>query len=144
MKLFLLFIFLSSLSLSFSSNSPSYRIDLNWKDQNNTITLSKGKFEPVTIEIHSIPGSSVLTREIATLTLSDTTRFVMPYNQYEIDTNELLAIRTFIGVSCDAELTKEELSNGIEIQFEVDNPLFEPQPIKVIVTTDKNEIYQRS
>ena len=141
MKLFLLFVFFTALSLSFSSDSPSYRIDLKWQDQNNTITLSKGKFEPITIEIHSIPGTPLLKHETPTLTLSDKTRFIMPYEQYEIDTNEFLAIRTFIGVDCNAEISEDELVNGIAIQFEVNNPSFETQVITVMVSNNQNEIY---
>ena len=143
MKLILLLLFLTSLlPLSTPSSSfPSYRIDLKWNEQTNAITLSKGKFEPITIEIHSIEGSSLLTNETTTLTVSDKLRFIMPYEQYEINTNEYLAIRTFIGIDCNAEINEDELLNGIEIHFETTNASFEPQTITVTVLNVYNEIH---
>ena len=146
MKLILLLLFFTSLLLSLSTSSsltssPSYRIDLKWNEQPNVITLSKGKFEPITIEIHSIEGSSLLTNETTTLTISDKLRFIMPYEQYTIDTNEYLSIRTFIGIDCNAEINEDELLNGIEIHFETTNPSFEPQTITVTVVNVQNEIH---
>ena len=131
----LFFIFL--LTIPFTLAIPSlYRIDTNSNGLNNTLTLQRGRFHPLTIEIHSVFGNFDKKLQTTTLRLSDRDRFIMPQEYYYINTSDTLSVNTFIGVNCSAEFTAEELAEGLTLQLLSENESFESQNISVFVITD--------
>ena len=119
---------------------PVYRIDINSNGNNNTLTLTKGQFHPITIEIHSISDSTELKLQTTYLTISDNTRFIMPQDKYYINTSDTLSVRTFIGINCSAAFTSEELSNGVQIRMDSENASFEPQYVNVTILTNPIQV----
>ena len=129
------------LTIPFTFAIPSlYRIDTNSNGLNNTLTLQKGRFHPLTIEIHSVFGNFDKKLQTTILTLSDKDRFIMPQEHYYINTSDTLAINTFIGVNCTAEFTEDELTQGLTIQLLSENESFESQNISVFIITDVIEV----
>ena len=125
------------LTIPFVFSIPSlYRIDTNSNGLNNTLTLQKGRYHPLSIEIHSVYGNYDKKLQTTILTLSDRERFIMPYDHYYINTSDTLSIRTYIGVNCTAEFTEEELTHGLTLQFLSENESFESQNISVYIITD--------
>ena len=119
---------------------PVYRIDINSNGNNNTLTLTKGQFHPITIEIHSISNTTELQLQTTYLTISDNTRFIMPQDKYYINTSDTLSIRTFIGINCSATFTSDELLNGVQIYMDSENTSFEPQYVNVTILTNQIEV----
>ena len=118
---------------------PIYRININsnTESNNNTLTLTKGQFHPITIEIHSISNTTELQLQTTYLTISDRARFIMPQDKYYINTSDTLSIRTFIGINCSSTFTDDELLNGVQIYMESENASFEPQHVNVTILTNQ-------
>ena len=116
-----------------------YRIDINSSGKNNTLVLTKGKFHPITIEIHSVGGNFDKKLHTTVLRVSDE-RFVMPQEKYYVNTSDTLAIRTFIGIDCDSSFSETEVKEGLQIYMATENESFEPQKVNVTVIEEPNEL----
>ena len=131
---------LSFLSLSLTLDVPPiYRIDISASGKNNTLSLTKGQFHPITIEIHSIYGNFDKKLQTTVLHVSDD-RFIMPQASYYVNTSDTLAIRTFIGIDCNSTFTEDELANGVQIRMETENESFQPQNVSVTVSEAQIEL----
>ena len=135
-----LLITLSLLSLSLTLDIPPvYRIDISSSGKNNTLALTKGKFYPITIEIHSIGGNFDKKLQTTVLKVSDD-RFIMPQEKYYVNTSDTLAIRTFIGVGCDSTFSETEIKEGVQIYMATENESFQPQNVSVTVIEEQIEL----
>ena len=90
--------------------SYTYRVDLYADSQLNNMSLTKGVYKNITIEIHPNDLTTPLVSGKTTLSISDQ-RFKLSDGEIVVDTNKRRTYHTYLGISCNAEVTEEEIVN---------------------------------
>ena len=96
--------------------SYNYKVDLYADAQLNNMTLTKGVYKSITIEIHPNDSKLPFVSGKTTLSISDK-RFKLSDGEIQVDTNKRRTYHTYLGISCDAEITDEEMTSGIDFAF---------------------------
>ena len=100
--------------------SYTYRVDLYADSQLNNMSLTKGVYKNITIEIHPNDLTTPLVSGKTTLSISDQ-RFKLSDGEIVVDTNKRRTYHTYLGISCNAEVTEEEMTEGIHFTLSSSN-----------------------
>ena len=100
--------------------SYTYRVNLYADSQLNNMTLTKGVYKSITIEIHPNDLTTPLVSGKTTLFISDQ-RFKLSDGEIVVDTNKRRTYHTYLGISCNAEVTEEEMAEGIHFALSSSN-----------------------
>ena len=120
--------------------SYSYRVDLYADSQLNNMTLTKGVYKNITIEIHPNDLTTPFVSGKTTLSISDQ-RFKLSDGEIVVDTNKRRTYHTYLGISCSAELTEEEMVTGIQFALSSSNgDLFTVSSATIIIEENVKKV----
>ena len=77
-------------------------------------------YKSITIEIHPNDLTTPLVSGKTTLSISDQ-RFKLSDGEIVVDTNKRRTYHTYLGISCNAEVTEEEMAEGIQFALSSSN-----------------------